>query len=122
MLAPKLLGVKSVQIQVDRYGVGGWDNNGEWTDGVISTVYVKANVQPNLSGNMMRMLPEGDRSKQAIAIYSVEPLIMAEEGSQAKKADVVYWSGYKWQVKAVMTYAMGILNHSESVAVRLDSV
>ena len=122
MLTPKLLGVKSVQIQVDRYGVGSWDGNGEWTDGLISTVYIKANIQPNLSGNMMRMLPEGDRSKQAIAIYSVEPLIMAEEGLQAKKADVVYWSGYKWQVKAVMTYAMGILNHSESVAVRLDSV
>lgn len=121
MITAKLISVKNIQLPVERYGTGNWVN-GEWDDGAITNITIKANVQPSLTWNLMRMLAEGDRSKQAIAIYSVEPLVMAEEGSSAKKADVVLWQGKRWQVKSVMTYEMGILNHTESVAVRVDDV
>jgi len=113
--------VGRIQLPVERYSAGSWVN-GEWEDGLTTLSYVSANVQPNLSWNMTRMLTEGDRSKQAIAIYSIQPLQMAEEGIAAKKADVVIWQGKRWQVKSVMTYQMGVLDHSESVAVRVDDV
>lgn len=113
--------VGRIQLRVERYSTGSWVD-GEWQDGMNTLSYVSANVQPNLSWNMTRMLTEGDRSKQAIAIYSIQPLLMAEEGVAGKKADIVTWQGKRWQVKSVMTYQMGVLNHSESVAVRVDDV
>ena len=117
-----LKAVGRIDLPVERYSSGSWGSDGEWTDGAVTNLTVKANVQPNLNWNMTRMLPEGDRSKQAIAIYSIQPLVMAEEGTEAKRADVVSWQGHKWQVKAVLTYQMGVLNHSESVAVKVDVV
>jgi hypothetical protein len=113
--------VGRIQLPVERYSAGEWVD-GEWVDGAITNLTVTANVQPNLTWNMTRMLIEGDRSKQAIAIYSIQPLAMAAEGIAAKKADIVLWQGVRWQVKSVMTYQMGVLNHSESVAVRVDDV
>jgi hypothetical protein len=120
MSIPKFSRVGKVVVTVLRSN-GGSYINGRWQGSTPTPVSVTANIQPNLTFNQMRTLSEGDRTKQAIAIYSKEELFMAEEGTTSpKKADIVNWDGKQWEVKSSMTYKMGVLNHCESVAVRLD--
>ena len=120
MSTPLFSRVGKVNTTVTRSNGGGYVL-GKWTLLPTTNIYITANIQPNPTFNQMRTLPEGDRTKQAIAIYSKQELFMAEEGTaNPKKADIVDWDGKKWEVKVSITYKMGILNHCEAVAVRLD--
>jgi hypothetical protein len=82
-----------------------------------------ANVQPALQMNRMILLPEGDRSKQAIFVITRQELFMADEGlTQPKKADVIVWKGKRWEVKMAFHYEMGVRDHCEVIAIREDDV
>ena len=124
MLVAPLAKVGKVSVLVLRdSGAGGGWVDGEYIESPKTTVTIVANIQPALTNNMMRTLPEGERTKQAIAIYSRQELFMAEEGiATPRKADVVSWDGKQWEVHYSMTYKMGILNHCEAIALRLDDV
>ena len=36
------------------------------------------------------------------------------------KADLVFWKGQLWEVKTSDPYEMGVLDHCEAIAVRVD--
>ena len=79
MLTPRFLSVGSVCLTVKRKTAGSYVNS-RWQEGTETTIKIKANVQPNLSGRDVRTLPEGDRSKKTIKLYTTSDLVMAEQG------------------------------------------
>ena len=110
-----------VNIKVDRPQQGSY-LHGEWIEPSPIPFTTIGNIQPNMKWNQMQKLPEGDRSKNAIVIYCNKELLQAQEGEPARKADIVYYDCHKWEVKTSMMYRMGVLDHCEAVALRLDDV
>jgi hypothetical protein len=108
---------------VTRDSVGGEWIDGEWYEAIKTNVQLLGNIQPSLNWNQMQTLDAGERTKQAIAIYCNGELYMASEGlTQPRKADIVHWDGYEWEVVRSMTYKMGVLDHCEAIAFRKDDV
>lgn len=123
MRSPAYRRTGRVNITVRRDSVGGEWVDGEWVNATPVTITTLGNVQPSLNWNQMQMLDVGERTKQAIAIYCNDELMMASEGlTNPRKPDIVLWDGYEWEVVRSMTYKMGILNHCEAIALRLDDV
>ena len=94
MLTPRFLSVGSVCLTVKRKTAGSYVNS-RWQEGTETTIKIKANVQPNLSGRDVRTLPEGDRSKKTIKLYTTSDLVMAEQG-ELLEGDKVLWKGEWW--------------------------
>lgn len=121
MRTPPYARVGRVNIAVDRPQQGAY-LHGEWIEPEVVSFITVGNIQPNLVWNQMQKLPEGDRSKNAIAIYCNKELLQAREGVLARKADIVHYDCRKWEVKVSMMYRMGVLDHCEAVAIQLDDV
>lgn len=123
MRSPAYRRTGRVNITVQRDSTGGDYVDGEWVDAHRTTITTLGNIQPSLNWNQMQMLDAGERTKQAIAVYCNHELMMASEGlTNPRKADIVLWDGYEWEVVRSMIYKMGILNHCEAIALRLDDV
>jgi hypothetical protein len=119
MLTPRFLSVGSVTVTVKRKTAGSYVNS-RWQDGTESTLTIKANVQPNLSGRDVRTLPEGDRSKKTIKLYTVSDLKVAEQG-ELLEGDKVQWNSEWYEVRATFPYQMGVLNHTKAICVREET-
>lgn len=113
---PKFQLTKSKEIEVLRAQPGEWVN-GRWQPGTTESLLIQANVQP-LKGTELQVLPESDRTKESIKVYSVEPLQTVEEVVQ-EEADIVVWNGKKYRAIKTMQYSMGVLDHTKTVCVRL---
>ena len=110
-------------IQVERDTGGQTIVHGKPVESPKTILNMVANVQPALQMNRMNLLPEGDRSKQAILVFTVQELKMADEGlALPTKADVVIWKGKRWEVKMAFNYEMGVMDHCEAICVREDDV
>lgn len=110
-------------IQVERDTGGQTIVHGKPVESPKTILTMIANVQPALQMNRMMLLPEGDRSKQAILVFTVAELKMADEGlALPTKADVVLWKGKRWEVKMAFNYEMGVMDHCESICIREDDV
>ena len=94
------------------------DRYGNWVEGGVEEIEIKANVQP-LGYRDSLLLPESERTKASIKIYSAEEILGAREGKEATDADEVEWEGYLWKVFRVHNYKMGVLNHYKAIATRL---
>lgn len=121
MITPQLLSVNKIKVIVERANTGEW-LHGKWVNAERTLITVDANIQPALMGNQAKRLPEGDRTKRSIVIYSIQELLMTREGDTARLGDIVHYDGEKWEVRSAITYKMNILNHCESIAVLLDEV
>lgn len=80
---------------------------------------VWGNVQP-LRFRDLQQLPESDRAKEWIKIYSVDPIYAATQGADGHQADEVLWDNYRWRVMKSHKYQMGVLDHSVAYAARLE--
>ena len=102
------------------------DDSGKWVDGewvkadrAIINIY--ANIQPSLLSYQSKMLPEGEREKEAIAIFSNHHLYTARSGGSLE-ADLIFYRGAYWKVVVSKPYN-NFGEHCEALAVRLnDSV
>lgn len=112
---PTFLLTKKLPITILRALPGAWVN-GRWVAGSVVSVEIEANVQP-MRGHELVVLPESDRTKESIKVYSVETLKTLEEVSQ-EEADVVVWEGKKFRATKTMTYKMGVLDHTKTICVR----
>lgn len=123
MTVAPLKRVGRVSIDVVRDTGGQSIVNGFIVNGSTTTLTMIANVQPALQMNRMLLLPEGDRSKQAIFVITRQELLMANEGTDPPtKADVILWKGLRWEVKMAFHYEMGVRDHCEVIAIREDDV
>lgn len=73
--------------------------SGVWDPGTASVFTVDAHVQP-AGPRDLRMLPENERTIEAITIFTIDALHTSDVAS-GQMADVVTWSGRTWRVRAV---------------------
>lgn len=99
---------------------GGSYVKGAYVKGAPTSRTIKANVQPVMKGTDTLILPESDRSKEIIKIYTTEPLLSRKEGVAPNEGDLVSYDGKTFEVMKVIEYKMGILNHFKSIAVRKE--
>lgn len=78
---------------------------------------IQANVQP-LKPEEIMMLPESERSRDFIKLFSVSEIRSNREGDDGYLADIVVWNGDDYEVVKVTHYQMGVLNHYEAIAAR----
>ena len=97
------------------------DDSGKWVDGE----WVKADREIiNIYANILlsyqsKMLPEGEREKEAIAIFSNHHLYTARTGEVPLEADLVFYRGAYWKVVVSKPYS-NFGEHCEAIAVRLN--
>jgi len=94
--------------------------NSRWQDGAETTTTITANVQPNLSGRDIKTLPEGDRSKKTIKLYTASSMQVAEQG-ELLEGDKVQWNNEWYEVRATFPYQMGVLDHTKAICVREET-
>lgn len=116
-----------VKLQAYRHKGGYYNELGMWVNDGYEPFTVTANVQPANRWNQLQQLPEGDRARQSILILCYQDLVVANDrrdphgAPQVKtKADIVSWKGKLWEVKISEPYEMGVLDHWECIAVRVD--
>lgn len=107
---------QSTAIRILRKGKGEYIA-GIWQSSPETEVVLEANVQPMQFKEIM-LLPESERTKEWIKIYSVEPLRTGNESNTGWEADIVEWDGEKYRVMKCRRYQMGVLDHYHSIAAR----
>ena len=85
------------------------------TEGVFT---IKANIQP-LKYTDLQQLPESDRTKEWIKIFTADQIRTMREGDGGHNADIVRWDNYEYEVMKCKRYRMGVLDHYVALAARL---
>ena len=120
MLNPPLLLVGKVKIDVIRRSSSTY-NMGRLVPGVETTVQVSANIQPVQKSTDTMLLPEADRSRAVIKVYTQgETLRQLKEGPNGWAADRFMWDGDLYEVMKVIDYKMGVLNHYKALCQRVE--
>ena len=117
MTSPTFKLVKKINISRTRYGAGTYVN-GRYVDSTESVDTIEANVQP-LPGEELINLPELQRDKEVIQVFTTSELLTASE-SNAKRADRVTYDGKVYEVHLVEKFIMGVQDHYRAVAVKVD--
>lgn len=100
-------------------GEGGYID-GEYVDSPSEIIIVKANIQPSMASYRTQLLPEGDRNKEAITLFSNDWLYTARSGAGVPlKADVIIYRGGMWEVVVSRPYG-NFGEHCESLAIKFD--
>lgn len=120
MLYPPLLSTGRVTLDITRRTSTTYVN-GRPVPGIGSLVQVVCNVQPVLKSSDTILLPESDRSKACLKVYTKgQELFELKEGPDGHAADQFYWQGDKYEVMKVINYAMGVLNHYKAICMRVE--
>lgn len=107
---------RHVFIDVIRVGEGEYVKH-RWVEGGETIINIKANVQPARFKDL-QLLPESERTKEYIKVFSVEELRTAKEGVNNHGADIILWKGNRYRVMSVKNYEMGVLDHYKALAAR----
>ena len=120
MLKPSFLLTNKIPLTIYRRSEGSWVN-GEWVEGSAINVEVQANVQP-VKPHQLLIFPESERSKKWLRVFSADLLRTLKEGTNGWDADEFEWKGERFKIMKVddWTEGMGILEHCEALAVRVE--
>ena len=84
---------------------------GKWKEEESGRFTIEGNLQPVKFSEILQM-PEADRTKEWIKIYTTYHLVTAEESDvTGNLADVVLWEGHQYKVMKEKHYVMGVLDH-----------
>lgn len=120
MRNPPLFAVGRTKLEVIRRGPKVF-TRGRWEDGEQSVVEIICNVQPILKSSDTLLLPEGDRSKACLKVYTDGSCMLAlREAKEGHDADRFYWQGDLYEVMKVINYAMGVLDHHKAICMRVE--
>lgn len=120
MLNPPLLSTGRVTLDITRRAKQEIVR-GRPVPGAEEIVQVVCNVQPVLKSSDTLLLPEGDRSKACLKVYSQGGEIrQLKEGPNGWSADRFMWQGDLYEVMKVINYAMGVLNHYKAICMRVE--
>ncbi len=120
MLNPPLLMVGRVTLDVIRREAETYVN-GRPVPGAEVIVPVVCNVQPVLKSTDTYLLPESDRSKAVLKVYTNgAELKQRREGTPGWAADRFMWEGDLYEVMKVSSYKMGVLNHYKALCSRVE--
>lgn len=82
MLKPPFLATGRTTLTIVRPTAGTYDDNGRYIEGSTSTFNIVANVQPGLKFNDTQFLPEGERGRLAVRVYTDTEIRARKEGEQ----------------------------------------
>jgi len=120
MLYPPLLATGQVTLDVTRREAA-TTVRGRPVPGAESLVKVVCNVQPVLKSSDTIILPESDRSKACLKVYTKGGEMKAlKEGGNGWAADRFVWEGDLYEVMKVINYRMGVLNHYKAICMRIE--
>jgi hypothetical protein len=120
MLTPPMLSTHSVTLVMTRRASATYVN-GRPVPGATTTANVACNVQPVLKSSDTILLPEADRSRACLKLYSKgDPILQLKEGPSGHAADRFTWQGDLYEVMMVINYAMGVLNHYKAICMRVE--
>jgi hypothetical protein len=108
-----------VEIEVNRSS-GGTRIKGVYKPNLPTAITMQANIQPILKSTDTMLMPEGDRSKEMVKVYTTEALIQRTEGVSPTQGDTFVFDGKTWEVMRVVGYKMGVLNHYKAICVRRE--
>lgn len=97
----------------------GYYVDGEWVEPTYKKISICMNVQANFSSFMTKKLPVGDREKEAIWFSSDEWLYTADSGKHPHKADILFYRGMYWEVRACNYYG-NFGTHCEGIAIKIN--
>lgn len=101
-----------------RREAAGHDSGGSWVPGVTSDVTITASVQP-LTGEELKMLDEGQRSRRPIMVITDADLQTVDETARTK-ADRIVWDGEEFEIHRIENFEMGLMAHREAICLRAD--
>lgn len=104
-------------IRILRAGPTDVDSEGNVIKAKRKEIAIMAAVQPFSIGEMEN-LPEGERTKQMIKLYTSDALKLSQNES-LKASDVVLYNGQCWEVQRTEQWPDG-LGHYKSVAVLIQ--
>jgi hypothetical protein len=97
---------------------GGSYVSGRWVDGLNSSLAIVASVQPDRARpNELLHLPEGDRAREGIRLYTETSLRTSNE-ADGTPADLIEWQGEQWEVVRVESWPLHI-SHYKVLALRI---
>lgn len=104
-----------------RYSAGSRATTGYWTEGATTDTSITASVQP-ASGEDLQVLPEGERTRRAIKVYTTTELrtTSPQDGTRSDElviAGLVGIDDGTYQVESVAPY-YALLGHHKAIAVR----
>jgi hypothetical protein len=111
-----ILGLRAVTRR--RYAAETFDSNGRPVR-TSTDATIRASVQP-ASDDDMRTLPEGERSRQAVKLFTTSELKVASQ-HDGTAADRVVVDAVVYEVRAVQRWR-DLMPHYEAVAVRLQEL
>ena len=103
--------------------------DGEWIE--VSSVdlaefTIRANIQPSMASYRTQLLPEGDRNKEAVTLFSNDWLYTARSGvaypdgnNAILKGDLILYRGGYWEVVVSRPYG-NFGEHCEALAIKLN--
>lgn len=111
----------AVTITRRRYAAGTRGGDGYWTDGAATDTSITASVQP-ASGKTLEILPEGERSKRSIRVYTTTDLrtTSPQDGTRSDELVIAGVTGIDdgiYQVQHVESH-YALLAHHKAIAVR----
>lgn len=110
--------IKFFDVTVYREGAGSYVN-GVWVEGTTSTFNIKAKIQP-LSGYQVAIMPESDRTRSWIKVFTPDTIRQKKEGPNGHGADRLYWNGDLYEVMKVFTWSKTVQDHIEAHLVRVE--
>ncbi len=102
--------LKFLPYTISRPSDGTW-SFGKYTQGTPTSHTIRASIQP-VSGKELDQLPEGDRFKSHIEIYTENSIYVK---------DVITYKDEKFEVIRVSDYSDYCLEHYEALAIRIDN-
>ena len=110
--------VKKTPLTLFRSSQGSYVD-GEWVEGSESNVDIEANVQP-FSDYQYMILPESDRTKQWVWVFTSSEIRTLKEGSGGWAADEFVWNGERYKVMKTQRFQMTVQDHYEAKCVRIE--
>lgn len=83
-----------------------------------TTFTITASIQP-ASGDEVMTLPEGDREKELLAVFTNTALRTIDQDTKTE-ADRITWEGSDYEVIKVSPWKMGALDHYECIVARVN--
>lgn len=108
------------QHKLKRFNEGAWVD-GEYVTGADLEVTIFANIQPASLTYISKMLIEGEKEKEMIAIFSNHWVYPARSGDEPLTADIILYRGSEWKVVNSKPFG-NFGQHCEAIAVKLNDV
>lgn len=115
-LGPEIIAAfgETALVPVSRSAAGAYVN-GRFVQPVASSFAIDAVVLPS-GPKELEQLPENERTKESITVYSTT-LLQSSDVSGQLPADVVSWAGRSWRVRLVEDYIVHA-NYMRAICVR----